>query len=82
MRSQLTLRDKPEELLSSIYLLGALSSLSHGTRLKQFKAYGLLVIRNHISIGVELVTYDNHMKKCVIILCLSRTLTLLLTPLP
>ena len=37
-----------------MYLLGALNGLAEGLGFRSFKTYGLLLIRNELSIGVEL----------------------------
>lgn len=37
-----------------MYLLGAMKALTEGILFRSFKTYGLLLIRNELSIGVEL----------------------------
>ena len=53
-RSKLILPTKLGELLSSMYLLGALNALKEHTPFGKFRTFGLLIIRNNFTIGVEL----------------------------
>ena len=47
-KSDLRLPDKLGELLSSMYLLGALNGLAEGLGFRSLKTYGLLLIRNEL----------------------------------
>ena len=53
-RSGLHLPDKLGELISSTYLLGAIKVLSDMAISTNFKVYGLLIIRNLLTIAIEL----------------------------
>lgn len=53
-RSGLLLPNKLGELISSTYLLGALKAFTEMRPFSSFKAYGLLILRGVLSVGVEL----------------------------